>query len=451
MDIENKLKSVDQLKAEIDALGKLPKEILNKINYKFRLDWNYYSNSMEGNTLTMDETRSIMIGNITVHGKPIKDVMEMRGHDDTILQILKIGKGELNIAEKRIKDMHKAIMHEDDEERRKKIGVWKQENNYLYNYKHERIDFSPFDQVPDEIHRLIDWFNAQKEKIDKSKKGAMHPALLAFEFHIRYLMIHPFYDGNGRTARILMNLILIAFGFPPIIIKSEDKDKYYKTLADVQFYDSPKDFYYDLMLELLYRSLELVHKAATGQDIEEPEDIDKKIELLKRQLDEKDVVTKSKSPEVVYQIIRDNIFPFLQKLESKLEKLKDLFLDHSRVMQYLAEGTEYGIGSKESKWEDIYGNWLEGSINANKTLVNRITYNYALKGFKKSSSLQYIPISLKFDFQEFDFSLTINSQAVGAIDYSYDNPVNKDDLSLISTIIDPIIDQISKAGGLTNK
>jgi hypothetical protein len=264
-------------------------------------------------------------------------------------------------------------------------------------------------------------------------------------------MIHPFYDGNGRTARILMNLILIAFGFPPVIIKSEDKDKYYKTLADVQVYDSPKDFYYDLMLELLYRSLELVHKAATGQDIEEPEDIDKKIELLKRQLDEKDVVTKSKSPEVVYQIIRDNIFPFLQKLESKLEKLKDLFLDHSRVMQYLAEGTEYGIGSKESQWEYIYGNWLEGSINANKTLVNRITYNYALKGFKKSPSLQYIPISLKFDFQEFDFSLTINSQAVGAIDYSYDNPVNKDDLSLLSTIIDPIIDQISKAGGLTNK
>src|SRR5580704_7605700 len=114
MSLKDLIKHIDELQAQIQAHGKLDNETLKRINYRFRLDWNYNSNVMEGNSLTKRETRTIMIGNITIEGKPFKDVLEMRGHNDIISNILKIGKGELNLSEARIKEIHKGIMCEDD-------------------------------------------------------------------------------------------------------------------------------------------------------------------------------------------------------------------------------------------------------------------------------------------------------------------------------------------------
>src|ERR1700743_2176064 len=113
MSFREKLAEIDRLQQSIEQHGKLGRDLLQKIDYKFRLHWNYYSNRMEGNTLTLDETKSVMIGNINVHNKPFKDVMEMKGHDEAVQTILKMGKGELNISQKRIKDLHKKIMYEE--------------------------------------------------------------------------------------------------------------------------------------------------------------------------------------------------------------------------------------------------------------------------------------------------------------------------------------------------
>src|SRR5262249_6251627 len=159
-----------------EAHGKLDNEVLKKINYKFRLDWNYNSNVMEGNSLTKLETRSVMINNITVEGKPLKDIIEMRGHDDIITTILKIGKGELNLSEARIKEIHKGIMYEDDPEKKKNIGVWKPHNNYLYNYKGERVDFTPHEEVKEKMHELVNWLSANYEKIKAKDDKALHTA-----------------------------------------------------------------------------------------------------------------------------------------------------------------------------------------------------------------------------------------------------------------------------------
>ena len=135
MNLVQNLEKIELYRLQIEAYGNLSTDVLKQINYKFRLDWNYYSNSMEGNTLTEAETRSVMINNITVSGKPIKDVLEMQGHDNVITEILKIGKSQTRLSEKRIKEIHKAIMREDDPDKQKDIGVWKKEGNYLYNYK----------------------------------------------------------------------------------------------------------------------------------------------------------------------------------------------------------------------------------------------------------------------------------------------------------------------------
>lgn len=338
MEISKKLETVDKLKAEIDALGKLDRDTLNRINHRFRLDWNYYSNIMEGNTLSMRETRSIMIGNITVDGKPIKDVLEMKGHDEAIHDIIKMGKGELNISEKRIKDIHRAIMYEDDEEKRKQIGEWKKDNNYIHNHNGERYDFLPWMDVPVEMHKLINWLSAEKEKINEGKKGAIHPVLLAIQFHLKYLTIHPFYDGNGRTSRILMNLILIAQGFPPIIVKSEEKDRYYKYITEVQSYGAPADLYEEHMLDLLIASLTLVKTAAQGGDISHPDDIDKRLALLEKELStidtEEEVKTKL-SEEVLLTIFDSWFSQLMNKVVPAIQRFNRLFIDNRHYVWFM--------------------------------------------------------------------------------------------------------------------
>src|SRR5689334_7171339 len=149
MSFTDKLKEIERLHQFIQQQGKLNDDVLKRINYKFRLEWNYTSNSMEGNSLTKQETRSVMVGNITVEGKPLKDILEMKGHDEVISNLISMGKGELNISEKRIREIHKAIMYEDDPEKEKQIGVWKKDLNYLFNYKNERFDFVAPADVPE--------------------------------------------------------------------------------------------------------------------------------------------------------------------------------------------------------------------------------------------------------------------------------------------------------------
>ena len=164
----------------------------------------------------------------------------------------------MNVSESRIKDIHKAIMHEDDPALQAEIGVWKKSDNYLYNYKGERIDFAPFPEVPERMHQLIKWLNAQKEKIARKSPDALHPVELAFRFHIDFVTIHPFYDGNGRTARIVTNIILISFGYPPMYVKTDEKTQYGMYLSDVQVYGGDLELFLGFMGEALIRSLEMV-------------------------------------------------------------------------------------------------------------------------------------------------------------------------------------------------
>jgi prophage maintenance system killer protein len=193
-----------------------------------------------------------------------------------------MGKGELNITEKRIKDIHAAILYEEDPGKKKLIGRWKTMPNYLYNYQQERVDFTSPEEVPEAMHALINWVNHQKEKIERKDKEALHPVQLAFRFHLEYVTIHPFYDGNGRTARIFTNLILIAYGYPPVYVKTEEKDIYSRYLADVQEYKGDPNLFYAFMTGLLIRSQKTILDAAEGKSIDEPDDLDKKTYLLEK-------------------------------------------------------------------------------------------------------------------------------------------------------------------------
>ncbi|MDR7210427.1 Fic family protein [Flavobacterium piscis] len=290
MSYENKKATIDSIKSQVAAFGELTIEQKKKINYKFRLEWNYNSNSMEGNTLTIEETRSVMVGNVTVNDKPLKDIFEMQGHDKVITEILKIGKGELRLSEKRIKEIHSGIMHEENPEFQNKIGQWKEQANEIINSKGEKYLFVTPEEVPNRIHKLLDKTNASIDAIKGNKKNAPHPIDVAMEFHLEYLEIHPFYDGNGRTARILTNLILISLGYNPFWINEKDRAIYYNYISDIQGYGGSKELFFEYCAGLIQRSEQLVLNAIQDIDIEEEDDLQKEISIWKKQLAKKDEV-----------------------------------------------------------------------------------------------------------------------------------------------------------------
>jgi Fic family protein len=410
MALKETLKQIDELQTKINSFGKLNEDVLKKINYKFRLDWNYHSNAMEGNSLTKEETRSVMINNITVEGKPLKDVLEVKGHDEVITTILKIGKGEVKLSEKRIEEIHKGIMHEDKPEQASKIGEWKKIGNHIYNYKGEKYDFTAPADVPDEIHKLLNWLNAKSDEIVSKNKNAIRPVLLAFEFHLKYVTIHPFYDGNGRTSRILMNLILVMFGYPPVIIRVNDKDVYNQYLADIQGYGGNPDLFFEFMGKLLIKSQELVLTAIEGGDIDEPDDLDKKILLLEKELSgigsDNEVIEKL-SADVFFKIydgwltdLLSTIIPTVQKFNKFFTGVEHYLLIPFAIIKFNEESPTTIIEKfkakikSDSDWFKAqglnfsfgvnFGSLIKGGINTFRLEFNVIMkfeyVNYSISG-----------------------------------------------------------------------
>ena len=434
--LEELLKKIDNLQVQIDAFGKFDENVLKQIRYKFRLDWNYYSNKMEGGTLTREETRSVMVGNVTVGGKPIKDVMEMKGHDDVISDILKIGKGELKISEKRIKDIHRAIMHEESPNTANLIGEWKRIPNEVINYKGEKISFALPDEVPEKIHGLLNIVNTGLEKIN-SKTG-IHPLILASDFHLEYVTIHPFYDGNGRTTRILTNLILISCGFPPIIIKESEKAVYYQYLADIQAYGGNKILFYEFMADKLLQSQQLVLDALNGKGIEEPDDVRKEIELLKKRLSDKDY---SRSPKNIYNVYGNVGEEIWARIQETLKSF-DEFYSESKTMRFLNHmDEEYGtynimkslVGERSAKPAGlkIFGH------NIYDTDVHHIQWQrtqLGLKGATKKNSC-VIALSLQFQQRGYEMKILLNNNSIFSKIYGYTATLGLDEIEQIKMVL----------------
>lgn len=315
------LAKIDSLQQQIADHGDWDEEVRKRIAYKFRLDWNYHSQSIEGGTLTRRETRTIMVGQVDVHGKPLKDVLEMTQHNEVIQEIMAVGKGQKRLSESRIRQIHGAIMHEEDPVKRKLLGTWKTQPNEIFNHKGEKFDFTAPLDVSDEIHDLLNRTNANWDQLERGEKDARHAVLMALDFHLEFLSIHPFYDGNGRTARILLNLILISFGYLAIIVKNEDKEAYGRYIAEIQGYGAGRELYYEFMSGLLTRSQELVLQGLAGEEIDEPDDLFKEIDLFQKEQEAKagGLEPVLYSQELFHEVLPKNIVPFLIELRERTQ------------------------------------------------------------------------------------------------------------------------------------
>lgn len=201
----------DKLKDKISNFRPLKERELKDLNQYFKIGLTYSSNALEGNTLTISETKILLEDGITVGGKAIKDYYEASGHSDAYDYMIEITKNKnIEISEKIIKRLHYLFYN-------------KLDNKEAGNYRDQRVFISGTNYIPPNPEKLKNLMETFIETINKKKK-ILHPIEYATLVHKGLVDIHPFLDGNGRTARLLMNLILVSEGYgvvsiPPILRK----------------------------------------------------------------------------------------------------------------------------------------------------------------------------------------------------------------------------------------
>ena len=242
---DNFFAEVDSLKKKLDSKRPIPKETLKSLKESINLEWTYNSNGIEGNTLTLRETQVVLEG-ITVGGKSIKEHLEAINHEKAILYLDDLVKDNEPISELNIKNIHQLILKDIDNEN---AGRYRKENVTIKGAVHIPPDYL---KVPELMEKLILTYNTWNE---------YHPIIQAALLHGELVKIHPFADGNGRTSRLLMNLVLMNSGYNPVIIKKEDRLKYYEALDKAHMTNDYTDFIKlvtKLEIEVLKKYLELL-------------------------------------------------------------------------------------------------------------------------------------------------------------------------------------------------
>lgn len=209
------LDRITEKKKKLDKLRPLPKELVHNLNEWFKIELTYTSNAIEGNTLTRRETALVVEKGLTVGGKSLKDHLEATNHAKALDWVMtQVSKSTKEILEKDILKIHELIL----------IGI-DSDSAGLYRNIPVRIS-GPTTVLPNPI-KVPSLMESFTKEIIASK---LHPVELAAFAHYKLVAIHPFIDGNGRTARLLMNMILIQSGYPPSIINNEDREAYIKAL-----------------------------------------------------------------------------------------------------------------------------------------------------------------------------------------------------------------------------
>ncbi len=219
MNLTETLTLADRLKVELDRYRQ---RMGAKVARAFELQYTYESNRIEGNTLTLQETALVVEKGLTIGGKPLTDHLEAINHTHALEYIKEIATGHEPFSEAVLLNIHRLILQSID-------------NAHAGCYRNIPVLISGAAHIPSQPYllnkQMEDYFLWAAENME-----SLHPILLAAELHERLVTIHPFIDGNGRTARLVMNLILLQHGYPIAILKGDAQSRldYYAALETAQ-------------------------------------------------------------------------------------------------------------------------------------------------------------------------------------------------------------------------
>jgi len=213
---------VDTLKGWLDSFRPLPAEVVAELKQFYTVQMTYHSNAIEGNTLTQSETEMVLSHGITIGGKTLVEHLEVISHRDAMEYVEELARQNTPISEWELKNLHSLILHPVDQATgNNEAGRYRIFDVRSAGTNHE---YPPHYQVPELMAEFVTWLNS-------TAAGALHPVEYAADAHYRFVAIHPFRDGNGRAARLLMNLCLLRAGYPITVITNEQRRDYIGALV----------------------------------------------------------------------------------------------------------------------------------------------------------------------------------------------------------------------------
>ena len=317
---------IDALYATYQSLLPMAEADSARLWQKFRLDWNYNSNRIEGNSLTYGETEALLI--LGTEPKRIeKDIREMKAHDMGIEYLVTLADDERAITETDIRTLNQIILKENYwitsetaegniSEKEIVPGTYKKMPNHVRLRGGGIHKFAEPNEVPARMETTVKMMRGYIKKQDRPIA-----AFLA-ELHQYFIQTHPFDDGNGRVVRMLLNYVCLKLGWPHIIIKDKNKKEY---LASLEQWDkgNKADLVSIMKSELIW-SLKKSIAAARGEDIDDPDDLDKEIDLFVRETSPNyDVVPVT--PNLKFKIIDDVYILALRLFDEKAQKFLPRF------------------------------------------------------------------------------------------------------------------------------
>ncbi len=241
MEIDSKIKELDKLKGWLDSFRPLEPLVVQEMKKNYDVRFTYNSNAIEGNTLTQNETELVLEKGITIGGKSLNEHLEVTGHKDAIDFIEELASSNTPITEREIKDIHSIIIRGIN---KKEAGAYRQIDvrasgtDYIY---------PPHYRIGELMEELVLWLQKEGKKL--------HPVEFAAQAHYKFITIHPFRDGNGRSARLLMNLILLRYGYPIAVISNEHRKDYIDSLIHAQSQNDDTSHFLEVMIDAEKESL----------------------------------------------------------------------------------------------------------------------------------------------------------------------------------------------------
>lgn len=443
---------IDAAKAQLDTLRPLDREQEDRVMQKFRLWWSYHSNAIEGNVLTQGETEMFLMEGLTAKGKPLKDHLDLRGHSNAINYLLDLIRNREVLTEAAIRELHKILLVEpyrvraitpDGQPTTKPValGEYKTQPNHVRTLTGEIHYYATPVETPAKMQDLMNWCRGE------NAQRVMHPVEIAARYHHRFTDIHPFDDGNGRMSRLLMNLILMQEGYPPVVIRLSERDQYLAALrrADAGEYEDFLTF----IAEHVLSSLDLYLRAIQGEEIHEPTDLEKEIALLKMELkhvEEPEPLTQK----VQMALFQNSLDPLFAEIVRSMTPLFDLFA---------ANRVELSGQSRDAVNNNVQG--LTAAVELMKceaaprpdgcwsggNVIQHLDINIDLQGFKKGRfEIFDHRAHLRFLFEPLKYQVILHvGPTPHTIQHFYQEQLTKDEIrDVAERITRYFLDEIRK-------
>ena len=448
------MKTIDTLYKEWQDLQPLSPENQKRLDQKFMLEFNYNSNHLEGNTLTYGQTKLLLMFGETSGDAKLRDYEEMKAHNVGLELVKREAQDrERPLTESFIRELNRTILVEDFYKTQRdgtgryeiKVGIYKTRPNSVITATGEMFDYASPEETPALMTDLVKWYN------EEEAKGEFCPVQLATLLHYRYIRIHPFEDGNGRIARLLVNYVLARHNYQMLIVQSKDKENYLNALhkSDVNAGLIPSDGanatleqvepFLEYMENLAKQALEIAIKAGKGESIEEDDDFAKRIALLEREAKNKKEKVRF-SEEQLWNILEYFYFPLEKQISEALKPAGSFFSygSHSNL-----------ISKTENKAGSLHLNFVQrdttnSQIRDYVSNAKAFFFHYELKYPKPEYQIEELNIEVLFriNFEEDHYTVSCLDDK----QFSYGTyPSEKEIEMIVSSYKTEVLDKIEKS------